>query len=71
MPARAGTLIAVAENMKPQISERGPRQVTVQPQEKPPQVGQPNVPHRKIEQPGEPPPDSESERSKPDEPPSH
>jgi hypothetical protein len=56
--------------MKPDSSDRNPRQVTVQPQERPPQVGQPNVPHRKIKQPGQPPPDSESERapSKPDEP---
>jgi hypothetical protein len=59
--------------MKPDSSERGPRQVTVQPQEKAPQVGQPKVPHHKIKQPGQPPPGTESERasSEPEEPPSN
>jgi hypothetical protein len=56
--------------MKPDSSELGPRQVTVQPQEKPPLAGQPNVPHHKIKQPGQPAPDSESERARvePEEP---
>jgi hypothetical protein len=36
-------------------AERAPRQVTVQPQEKPPEAGQPHLPHTHLEQPGQAP----------------
>jgi hypothetical protein len=36
-----------------------PRQVTVQPQEKAPEAGQPHVPHTHLQQPGEDEPESQ------------
>jgi hypothetical protein len=40
---------------------RAPRQVTVQPQEKAPDAGQPHVPHTRVKQPGQAPPDDDAE----------
>lgn len=37
------------------------RQVTVQPQEMPPEAGRPQVPHTRVKQPGQPPPAVESD----------
>jgi hypothetical protein len=45
--------------MSARIHEHGARQVTVQPQERAPEVGRPRVPLRRVKQPGEPPPETD------------
>jgi hypothetical protein len=47
--------------MADQNEKRGPRQVTVQPQELPPDAGQPHVPHTRVKTPGGESPESDAD----------